>query len=280
MKDFKKMFSALLTVFMLLCILPSSASTAESDIPIDETHFPDVNFGNSVLTRSNSKTGVKIDTDSSGSLSPEKINAVTNINARCKYILDFTGIGYFNALTYIDCFNNQLMQLNVSNNTKLRELEYRSNRLTSFDLNANAVLDLYGLTCNNNKCQGSPNLSELTTLPIKFETIKASGRQVDIKESNIITLNPSEAEAVCFYDCGRGHYTVFIILPPIPVVTASGDYDCSGIVNVQDAILTLRAAMELITPSEQSFINADMDENELLTVTDAIAVLRVAMGLI
>lgn len=60
----------------------------------------------------------------------------------------------------------------------------------------------------------------------------------------------------------------------------NGDYDCNGIVNAQDVILTLRAAMELITPSEQSLLNADMDGDGRLTAADALTILRIAMNLL
>lgn len=66
---------------------------------------------------------------------------------------------------------------------------------------------------------------------------------------------------------------------PPPAPSVQGDYDCSGIVNIQDAILTLQAAMGLIIPSEQSLLNADTDTNGTLSVTDAINVLRMAMSL-
>ncbi len=66
--------------------------------------------------------------------------------------------------------------------------------------------------------------------------------------------------------------------PPVPVV-ADGDADGNGSTNVGDALLCLRAAMNLVTFSEEQTAHCDMDGNGSVTVSDALIVLRIAMGL-
>ena len=58
-----------------------------------------------------------------------------------------------------------------------------------------------------------------------------------------------------------------------------GDYDCNGIVDITDAVLTLQAAMNLITPSGQALANADIDGDGVLTVSDAIYIMGLALGI-
>ncbi len=49
------------------------------------------------------------------------INTVTNLNVNSQNISDLTGIEDFTSLTYLDCENNQLTTLDVSQNTALRD---------------------------------------------------------------------------------------------------------------------------------------------------------------
>lgn len=62
-----------------------------------------------------------------------------------------------------------------------------------------------------------------------------------------------------------------------PVI--SGDMDGNGTVNITDAVLALRCAMGLITPTPEQNAAGDMDGNGVISIADAIMVLRAAMGL-
>ena len=79
-------------------------------------------------------------------------------------------------------------------------------------------------------------------------------------------------------DCFSVNIDAVIVYPPEINVTLPGDYDCSGTVDVTDAIMTLRAAMNLLEPSPQSLLYADMDVDGVLTVSDAITILRTALN--
>ena len=87
--------------------------TIEFSFMITKENFPDDNFRNWVLEQSYGKDGL---------LSPSEIADVTSIDVSGKSISDLTGIEYFAALTSLDCPSNNLTNLDLSKNTKLKNL--------------------------------------------------------------------------------------------------------------------------------------------------------------
>ena len=57
-----------------------------------------------------------------------------------------------------------------------------------------------------------------------------------------------------------------------------GDADCNGTVNMVDALLTLRAAMNLVQLSDLGELAADMNGDGSITVSDALAIMRMSIG--
>ena len=72
-----------------------------------------------------------------------------NIYCPSLNIADLTGIEAFTALTGIQCNDNQLTSLNVSQNTALLSLYCKNNQLTSLDVSQNTALNF--LECDGNK---------------------------------------------------------------------------------------------------------------------------------
>ena len=70
----------------------------------------------------------------------DSINTVTTLDVSNDSISDLTGIEGFIALTYLNCGDNQLDSLDVSNNTALTNLYCNDNQLTSLDLSSNTAL--------------------------------------------------------------------------------------------------------------------------------------------
>ncbi|HOO49068.1 MAG TPA: hypothetical protein PK118_04430, partial [Saccharofermentans sp.] len=70
------------------------------------------------------------------------------INVRNKSISSLYGIEYFTAITRLDCYDNNLTTLDVSNNTSLTRLWCEGNNLTTLDVSRNTALDL--LNCGEN----------------------------------------------------------------------------------------------------------------------------------
>lgn len=70
-------------------------------------------------------------------------------------------IKYFTSLEYLDCFDNQLTSLDLSNNTALEYLDCSYNQLTTLDISDNTSLTELG--CGNNELT-SLDLSNCTAL--------------------------------------------------------------------------------------------------------------------
>jgi len=109
-------------------------------IEINEENFPDEIFREYVKEN--------FDTDGNGALSAEEINTIS-IDVSDRGISDLKGIEYFTSLTYLNCCNNYLTSLDVSNNTALTSLYYNDNNLTSLDVSNNTALTI--ISCENNK---------------------------------------------------------------------------------------------------------------------------------
>ena len=88
----------------------------DEGVPIDEAHFPDRNF------RTNYVMSSQVDKDGNGFLSSVEINAVKVINVEFSYITSLQGIEYFTAIEELNCDDNHLTSLDVSQNTALKDL--------------------------------------------------------------------------------------------------------------------------------------------------------------
>ncbi|WP_072469122.1 InlB B-repeat-containing protein [Urinicoccus massiliensis] len=110
-------------------------------LEINEDTFPDANFRKYVSE--------KIDTSGNGTLSQEELDAVTAINVENKEITDLKGVEHFTELTKLNCNNNKLTTLNLTNNTKLENLSCLHNKLKSLDLSQNT--NLKSLDCKQNQ---------------------------------------------------------------------------------------------------------------------------------
>lgn len=96
-------------------LAPVAAMASEPEgIPIDEDHFPDDEFREYVISQLAGGDNV---------LTPKDIAKATEIEVRSEDISDLTGIEYFTELKELDCYDNQLMKLDVSQNTKLKTLD-------------------------------------------------------------------------------------------------------------------------------------------------------------
>ncbi len=77
------------------------------------------------------------------------INTITNLDIPSKNIIDLTGIQDFVALTKLDCNNNNLSSLDVTNLVALQILWCENNQLINIDITKNLVL--ISLVCRNNQ---------------------------------------------------------------------------------------------------------------------------------
>lgn len=115
------------------------AGEQRGGITIDEATFPDETFRNWILKQSYGKDGV---------LTEQEIAGVKEIDVAYMDIKSLKGIEFFTALERLFCFNNQLTELDISQNTALIDLIIDQNKLTMLDVTKNTALDR--LSCDNN----------------------------------------------------------------------------------------------------------------------------------
>ena len=84
-----------------------------------------------------------------GVLTQEERMAVTQLDLSGLGLTSLEGLGAFPNLQSLNCSNNSLTELDVSQNPRLTMLSCASNRLTSLELSANK--DLEYLNCNFNR---------------------------------------------------------------------------------------------------------------------------------
>ena len=144
----------LLAVFLLAASAPGAAL---ADVVISPDNFPDPSF--------RVKVGEYDNNPKNGVLSDGEIAAVTRIS--CGYGFggkNLVGIKYFTALTELECTQNVLESLDMSENKNLVRLECQNNHLTELNVGENENLKV--LHCENNPLtsldvSGNENLGTL-----------------------------------------------------------------------------------------------------------------------
>ena len=116
-----------------------------------QTYVPDDNF-EAYLEANGMGNGILND----DSVLTANISTVTNLGVTGQNIADLTGIENFMALTYLNCYGNQLTTLDVSGATALITLLCSNNPLTSLDVrngnNTNILDSMF-------QCVNNPNLT-------------------------------------------------------------------------------------------------------------------------
>jgi Leucine-rich repeat (LRR) protein len=124
-------------LFFLILILSNVFGYAQY------TLIPDVNFEKALIN-------LQIDSGTpDGKVLTVNIITLNSLDVSSKNITNLTGIQDFLALTNLNCFNNQLTNLDITKNTSLTYLSCWNNQLTSLDVTKN--ISLTYLDCNANK---------------------------------------------------------------------------------------------------------------------------------
>ena len=101
-----------------------------------QTYVPDDNFENELIEQG--YDAVLDDSVTTASIDTVIYLDVSNLN-----IIDLTGIEDFTALTRLDCEENKLTTLDLTQNTALNTLDVDANALTSLDLSSNTALTFF-----------------------------------------------------------------------------------------------------------------------------------------
>ena len=109
-----------------------------------QTYVPDDNFENYLETR-----GMGNGITNDNYVSTVNINTVTALNIPNQNISDLTGIEDFIALEYLSCGDNQITNLDLSNNANLNNLSCFNNQIINLDVSNSPNLEY--LICYNNQ---------------------------------------------------------------------------------------------------------------------------------
>ncbi len=147
------------------------------------TYVPDDNFEQALIDAGHD-TGVLNDY-----VLTEDIRTVTLLGLNNEGISDLTGIEAFEDLLLLNCNNNMLTSLDVSQNTKLAQLRCFNNQLTSLDVTNNA--QLVDLRCGQN---------QISTLDVSQNTNLTSLRVQSNGLSTLDITNNTLLETLYIYD--------------------------------------------------------------------------------
>jgi hypothetical protein len=112
-----------------------------------KTYVPDDNFEN-YLENNGMGDGIALN----DSVLTSNINTVVSLyNLYQKGISDLTGVEDFTLLEVLNCFQNNITEIDVTQNTQLVYLSCHENQLTSLDVSQNPLLEV--LYCFKNNIQ-------------------------------------------------------------------------------------------------------------------------------
>lgn len=132
------------------------------------------------------------------------INTITALDVSNKNIANLTGIEGFTALQELNCSNNQLSSLDISQNIVLTQLDCNNNNLTNLDLSKNTGLTF--LDSSNNQLASLNVKNENNTAITTFDVEKNPDLFcIEVDNSAWSTVNWTDIDATASFaeDC---HY--------------------------------------------------------------------------
>lgn len=126
--------------------------------------FPDANFREYVTdTVLADSTESKADDAALTAEQLDRISTYSWLNVSSREIKSLDGIEWFTGLKELDCYNNQLTSLDVSNNPLLGSLHCGNNHLTTLNVSSNPLLK--SLDCGNSDNDGWSD-NQITSLDV------------------------------------------------------------------------------------------------------------------
>lgn len=112
--------------------------------------FPDMNFCEAVIQLISNENSAKKTADDIISVNDWiKISTVSSVDVSGKNICDLSGIEYFIGINSLECSENELKNLDISQNKQLLFINCSGNQLEKINLTTNEML-MY-IYCNNNR---------------------------------------------------------------------------------------------------------------------------------
>lgn len=135
----QKMFLGLLVLF-LFQIQPVTAAFGADSVKLDPANFPDPVFLEYLE---------RYDQNHDGAFSESEIKMITSLNVSAMNVQTLEGIQYFTSLEELNCYNNQIDQLDLQFNTSLRTVNCGKNKLEGLELSQNS--NIISLNCSDNQ---------------------------------------------------------------------------------------------------------------------------------
>ena len=186
--------------------------------------------------------------------SEAEYDAIVNILLDSKSLTtDFTGtlLGKFSNLNRLDCYNNSITTLDVSNLTNLTQLRCYTNSISVLDVSN--LVNLNVLRCENN----SINILDVSSLT-NLTTLTCADNSISI-------LDVSSLTGLTFLSCGYNSISVLDVSSLTNLTTfycfnnSISVLDASNLVNITD----LRCQNNQIDAATNSQILIDLDTNGL-----------------
>jgi len=185
-----------------------------------------------------------------GYVSASVISMITSLNVASNEIHDLTGIEGFKELETLNCYNNFLQTLDLSQNDSLKYLSCYTNQLSSLDLSGNSELislnitnnlfegtfdlsdcpELIGLNCQNNQINeliltGNPKLEVLSCRTNSLGSLNLENNNalitIDCWNNNLESLVVKGKPDLTFLDCGYNKISNLVLGDPLDL----GDLD-------------------------------------------------------
>jgi len=126
---------------------PSACSSQSEVVAVcnpnsPKTHVPDNNFEQALID-------LGYDDVLNNYVTTSNINTLTSLDIHGRNIADLTGITDFIALKTLHCYENNLINIDISKNIALEDFSCRNNNLMSLNISKNIAL--IDLSCRNNK---------------------------------------------------------------------------------------------------------------------------------
>lgn len=169
-----------------------------TDIPITPERFPDDIFRDYVNSN--------FDTNGDAYLSQDELNSVNAI--RITGVTSLVGIECFEELIHLECSNNSLASLDLSNNQKLKHLDCANCSLSTLDLSHQH--DLKYVNCKENQLDFldlsyCPSIVDISCSYNKLSAIVLSGchniRSISCNHNRLTSLDISECPSLISLFC-------------------------------------------------------------------------------
>lgn len=201
-------------------------------------YIPDANFKSELIN--NALININMD----GEIQKSEANVFEGtISITDKNISDLTGFEVFFKISTLNCSDNQLTSLDVSNNTYLTSLSCSNNKLTSLVVSNNTALEYLSLAQNS-----LTDLNLLSNINLK---------SLDYFNNDISTIDLSKNLELTNLNCQTNGITTL----DITANTKLTDINIGSNINITEIDLTANVLLEKLSFQQISITSLDLSNN-------------------